>query len=169
MRAVALLGSDVQLAVVGPASDADHLEHLRELADRLLPGRVSFLGHLDTWATLSAVDVLAVPSHLEPFGRVAVEAHRAGVPVVAADAGGLREIVTHRQDGLLFPPHDERRLAEALDELLSDVSLGRQLARAGRTSAHRYDPETHAERMLHTLGELSGAHLDSRPVSGPGQ
>jgi glycosyltransferase involved in cell wall biosynthesis len=159
LRAVATLASPVQVAVVGSASEARYADHLREVADRLLPGRVHFLGERDTWAALSAMDVLAVPSHLEPFGRVAVEAQRAGVPVVVADAGGLPEIVTDRCNGLLFPPHDDRRLAAALGELLSGGSLVHRLVAAGIESAHRYDPELHADRMLATFFDLVGDDL----------
>jgi glycosyltransferase involved in cell wall biosynthesis len=67
----------------------------------------------------AAADVSVVPSREpEPFGRVAIEAMAAGVPVIAANHGGLSEIVSDGDSGLLVPPNDEQALADALSRMI---------------------------------------------------
>jgi glycosyltransferase involved in cell wall biosynthesis len=107
----------------GPAEAA-----ARALLDGAL--RVHWLGfRRDVAAVLKGMDVLAAPSHWEGFGLVAAEALAAGVPVVAADASSLREIVRDGREGLLVPPGDVEALAAAL------VRLGRDPAERGRMAA----------------------------------
>ncbi|HEX5017079.1 MAG TPA: glycosyltransferase, partial [Actinomycetes bacterium] len=89
------------------AASPDYRRQLRELADRAFPGRVEFAGMTDDpYAALAGFDVLVVPSRQEPFGRVAAEAQRLGVPVVAADRAGLLAVVTDGVSGLTYPPGD---------------------------------------------------------------
>ncbi|MCZ4313845.1 glycosyltransferase family 4 protein [Comamonadaceae bacterium G21597-S1] len=78
-------------------------------------------------------DLAVVPSkEPEPFGRVAIEAMAAGLPVVAAAHGGLREIVAHESTGLLVAPNSPTALAEALSKLLRSPELRRRMGMAGR-------------------------------------
>ncbi|HVG44323.1 MAG TPA: glycosyltransferase, partial [Longimicrobium sp.] len=103
-------------------------------ARALLEGapRVHWLGfRRDVAAVLKAMDVLAVPSHWEGFGLVAAEALAAGVPVVAADASSLPEIVRDGREGLLVPPGDVDALAAALVRLGRDPAERRRMGEAG--------------------------------------
>jgi glycosyltransferase involved in cell wall biosynthesis len=85
---------------------------------------------------LAACDVVVHASVLaEPFGRVLVEAMLAGRPVVATRAGGVPEVVTDGETGVLVPPGDARALTEALDALRRDPARVAQLARRGATHA----------------------------------
>jgi hypothetical protein len=78
---------------------------------------------------LAACDVVVHASVLaEPFGRVLVEAMLAGRPVVATRAGGVPEVVTDGETGVLVPPGDARALTEALDALRRDPARIAQLA-----------------------------------------
>lgn len=141
---------DGHLVVVGRAFEgtAAYVAALHELARSAAPGRVHFVGHVtNPWQALAAMDVLVVPSLAEPFGRVAAEGQRAGVPVLAARAGGLPEIVTDEHDGLLFPAGDHHALAGCLTRVLTDARLRARLAAAGKLSAARFDPDRHAARM----------------------
>ncbi len=67
-----------------------------------------------------AADVVAVPSHNESFGLVALEAQACGTPVVATDIGGLRTTVRNGVSGLLVPGHDAGQWAGALTRALAD-------------------------------------------------
>ncbi len=67
-----------------------------------------------------AADVVAVPSHNESFGLVALEAQACGTPVVATDVGGLRTTVRHGVSGLLVPGHGAEPWADALTHVLRD-------------------------------------------------
>jgi len=125
--AVAAALADAHLVLVGkgPAEAA---------ARALLDGapRVHWLGfRRDVAAALKAMDILAVPSHWEGFGLVAAEALAAGVPVVAADASSLPEIVRDGREGLLVPPGDVEALAAALVRLGRDPAERRRMGAAG--------------------------------------
>lgn len=112
--------------------------------------RVEFRGFReDVWDELARLDVLVHCSTIpEPFGQVVVEGMVAGLPVVAADAGGPAEIVTDGVDGLLVPPADVDGLAAAMRRLADDADLRSSLVAAARSSAARFSPESAAQTAL---------------------
>jgi glycogen(starch) synthase len=115
---------------------------LESLAAHLsLDGRVRFEGFVDEdrlRRLYAAADVVVVPSLYEPFGLVALESMASGTPVVAANTGGLREIVEHGVTGLRFVPGDPGSLARATIRVLNDRALATRLAGQARTAlAHR--------------------------------
>lgn len=88
---------------------------------------------LDAWRSCA---VAVVPSLWdEPFGMVALEAMAAGRPVVASDAGGLRDIVSDGQTGLLVRRGDPAAFAHALRRLCDDPELRARMGRAARRRA----------------------------------
>jgi glycosyltransferase involved in cell wall biosynthesis len=111
---------------------------------RWLENRVPFarfLGFLDpdTLAALYAcADLCVLPSFTETCGLVALEAMASGLPVVAADAGGLRESVRHGENGLLVAPDDAAAFAAAIIALVADRDRRQALgADARRTAMNR--------------------------------
>lgn len=87
----------------------------------------------DVEAVWEAADVVLVPStEPEPFGRVAIEAMAFGRPVIAAAHGGLLDIVTADDSGLLVPPRDAEALAAAMRRLATDAPLRERLGAAAR-------------------------------------
>lgn len=76
--------------------------------------------------------VLCMPTRVEPFGIVFVEALAHGLPVVASSIGALPDIVQDGETGLLVPPDDPSSLAEALDGLLSNPEMARRFGELGR-------------------------------------
>lgn len=142
-----------QAVVVGGAlfGEEAYEEGLHVLARELgLGGRVDFRGfRADVGAELDGLDVVVHASILpEPFGQVVVEAMAAGRPVVAPDAGGPAEILSHGFDGLLYPIGDEQALARALKQLAVDADLRQRLGAAARRSAAQYRPEVVAAQVL---------------------
>lgn len=115
-----------------------------EMRRRLIGvARVHWAGfRTDVPAVMRALDILAFPSTMEGFGLAAVEAMAAGVPVVAARAAALPEVVGHESEGLLVPPGDAGALAAALERLATDESLRRSLGRAGSARVDREFTET---------------------------
>ncbi|MBM4428730.1 MAG: glycosyltransferase family 4 protein [Chloroflexi bacterium] len=82
---------------------------------------------------MSALDVVVLASTSpEPFGRVLIEAMAAGKPVVATDAGGVREIVQDGVQGLLVPPGDAAALGRAIIEVLTRPEQAAAMGRAGQ-------------------------------------
>ncbi len=80
----------------------------------------------------AALDVFAMPSRTDSFGIVFLEAWANGLPVVAAAAGGVTEVVAHEERGLLVPFGDMNAIARALERLQVDAGLRLQLGAAGR-------------------------------------
>ncbi len=98
--------------------------------------RVRFLGFRDDITrVLAGSDLVLAPAINEGHGRVLVEAALAGVPVVAADSGGHREIVNDGEDGLLVPPDNAEAMAAAALSLLTDSHRSSRFAAAAREKA----------------------------------
>lgn len=154
LEAVALLrraGRDVRLTLCGSAF-AGYEWFERQLRGRAgdtdLVGAVRFVGYADPWEWFARSDVVVVPSLVEPFGNVAVQALLAGRPVVASRAQGLAEIVRDGETGLLVPPGDAAALAEAVATLLDDRARASALAEAGRwDAAERFGVQRYRAQM----------------------
>jgi len=135
--------------IVGSALFGEHAyaASLERLVGRLgLAGRVELRGFRDDVAAeLAAADALVHASVIaEPFGRVVIEGMAAGLPVVAAGAGGPAEVIADGVDGLLYPPGDADALAAAIARLAGDPALRGRLAAAGRLRARSFSPEAAA-------------------------
>ncbi len=95
-------------------------------------------------AALSELDVYALPSRFEGSPRTAVEAMRAGVPVVTTDADGCRDVVDHWVSGLTVPCDEPYALAAAVVTLLRDDALRERLVRGANARLHRFDERSMA-------------------------
>jgi phosphatidylinositol alpha-mannosyltransferase len=93
----------------------------------------------------------------ESFGMTLVEAMAAGVPVVASDIPGYREVVRNGIDGLLVPPGDASSLANALDRVAADPALADRLRTAGGQRARRFDWDT-------VVPEIEAAYVEAKAV-----
>jgi len=81
---------------------------------------------------LAAGQVFAMPSRSDSFGIVYLEAWSYGVPVIGADAGGVPDVITDGQDGLIVPFGDVATLASSIARLLDTPELRDRLGSAGR-------------------------------------
>ena len=97
-----------------------------------VPGALGFVSPDELERLYGRAAVVACPSHREGFGVVCGEAMAHGRPVVAADVGGLRDLVVHEETGLLVPPRDVGALRAALERLLANRELRRRMGEAGR-------------------------------------
>lgn len=120
--------------------DPAFVERLRRrVLDSGMDGRVRFSGpqsEADLARSYAAADVLVLPSRAETYGMVVAEALARGLPVVAAEVGGVPEALGHGADGarpgLLVPPGDPAALRDALRDWLEDAALRRRLRAAAR-------------------------------------
>lgn len=132
--------SDVVLTIAG---DGPELPVLRErITDLGLNGRIELLGRADrpTVARLmAAAEVVVVPSRVEPFGIVVLEAWRAGRPVVASNHGGISEFLTDGETGRLIDPFDRGAFGRVLDELLANPHMRRGLGEASRRAVPAFE------------------------------
>lgn len=123
-----------QFWVVGRGALHDELVEQARAAGCL--GSVRLTGFRTDCADLmNAIDVMALPSHREPFGLVYLEAAMLQKPVVACLAGGATESVSAGETGLLIPPRDAAALAGAVITLLEDRALAARLGVRGRERA----------------------------------
>ncbi|HYY07812.1 MAG TPA: glycosyltransferase family 4 protein, partial [Actinomycetota bacterium] len=90
---------------------------------------------------------VAAATGQESFGIALVEGMAAGLPVVATDIPGYREVVTDGVEGLLVPPRDPEALAAGLVRVLTDPELAVRLGRAGRERARSFDWSIVVERL----------------------
>jgi glycosyltransferase involved in cell wall biosynthesis len=122
---------DLIFIVVGDGEERTRLASLPSCAN------VRFVGYRRSASSLlSAFDILAVPSRYEAFGRAAVEAMLAGVPVVASAVQALPEVLD--QHAVFVPPEDAEALAAALLQLTEDEQARRALAGAARDRAEAF-------------------------------
>ncbi|HET7572563.1 MAG TPA: glycosyltransferase family 4 protein [Gaiellaceae bacterium] len=159
--AQAFPGGDETARVIGAplfgAGEERYERELRALAASLgCDGRVEFRGFRDDVAAeLSELDVLVHASTLpEPFGQVVVQGMAAGLPVVAAGAGGPAELIEHGVDGLLYPPGDADALAALLRDLRDDPELRGRLGAAARERAAEFRPARIASRLAEVYDSL---------------
>ncbi|HEY7069624.1 MAG TPA: glycosyltransferase [Acidimicrobiales bacterium] len=140
VQALSALPADVRLVLVGLGPlEAD----LRALVAREgLAERVTFAGSRDDVAALlPAFDVFALSSRYEGLPIALLEAMAAGRPCVATSVGGVPEVITDGEDGVLVPPDDPAALAAALTALLDDPARRTELGRraAARAEDFRLD------------------------------
>jgi len=125
--------------------------------DPELENSVTFLGMRSDMPELyAAMDVFVLPSHgREGVPRVLIEAATMGLPLVATNVRGCREVVIDGKTGLLVPPRDSEALTKAILRLLDDESLAKQLGRAAREHAlERFDEVVTFERIVSVYEHL---------------
>ncbi|HZQ87779.1 MAG TPA: glycosyltransferase family 4 protein [Acidimicrobiales bacterium] len=146
-------GRDVTAVVAGgeQAGYAGYAADLRRLRDSLgLAQTVTLSGHLDdTSGELARASLYVQPARWEGVPLAVLEAMAAGVPVVATDVGGIRDVIAPDVNGLLVPPDDPVAMAEAIAALLDDVDRAARLGAAGRRlTRERYTREGRELQMV---------------------
>lgn len=124
------------LLVIGDGPERDSLQEKAVCLG--LADRVVWLGsrtQKEVFEFYGAIDIFVMPSLYEGFGLTAAEAMAAGLPVVASDVEGLREVIEHEKTGYLFLAGDSRQLASRLLELLQSSGRARQMGQLGRERA----------------------------------
>jgi hypothetical protein len=131
IRAIArpsLRETTIRLKFFGAGSVADR-KRLRSLAKELdVSDRIEFVPHMANRAEIyGALDIVAVTSRAEAFGRIPFEATAAGRPVIYAASGGIVEYMVPGETGLSYEPGDIDELARNITTLNQDASLPERL------------------------------------------
>lgn len=148
MTALPASGCRVVTAIAGTGFEESRL---RELATSLgINDVVQLLGYRsDIPDLLDAADVFVMPSLSEGLPMAMIEAMLAGKPIVASDVGGIPELLSTTDVGILVPPRDPEGLANALGRVISDPELRRRLGSAARARAQtHFTSSAMADRYL---------------------
>jgi glycosyltransferase involved in cell wall biosynthesis len=150
LQALSKLTAPFECLILG---DGSHRAQCEKLCQKLrLEDRVKFVGHVphdQMRQYYLEASVLAMPSVWpEPFGMAGPEAMRYGLPVVAFDAGGIKEWLHDGHNGFLAPWMDTSAFAAHLQILLANKGLARTLGQNGMASVNRaYDSRSQAGRL----------------------
>ncbi len=149
-----VLFSDVHLLIVGDGPERAALERYRRLCH--IDDQVHFLGHRDDVARiLPHCQLLWLTSGYEGMPNAVMEAMASGLPVVATDIPGVRDLVVPGETGFLAPVGDRAALAKHAYRLLEDPLLARRLGAAGRERvAREFSVETMVARFASLYREL---------------
>jgi glycosyltransferase involved in cell wall biosynthesis len=140
--ASATVGAEDVVLLVGEGPERERLEQL--VRDRGL-ACVRFLGNRpDVPRLLAASDLFVLPSLWEGLPMALLEAMASGLPVIATDVAGSRQVVIGGESGRLIPPGDADALASAIRELIADEPARQRLGRAAR---QRVEAEFSATRQ----------------------
>jgi glycosyltransferase involved in cell wall biosynthesis len=140
------------------SDNRDYVPMLRRLVVELgLTDHVHFAGfRADMPAIYPALDIVVNAAWREAFGLVVVEAMACAKVVVGTDAGGIPEIITHGQDGFLFPPRDAEKLAAILLEVVRQPALRQTMGRAARqTVEQRFTLPIFARNVEQVYAEMA--------------
>ena len=99
--------------------------------------------------------IVIMPSRYEPFGLVAIESMATATPIVASDVGGLREIITHGEDGFLVAPNNVMGFVNIVSELLNNKQLTTEIGiRARKKIVRNFDQNLCYERTRNLFIDL---------------
>lgn len=167
------LRARVRVAILGGPSGSGlaRPEMLEELADEVgIADLVTFspptTRHmLAQW--YRSADLVVVPSHNESFGLVAIEAQACGIPVVAADVGGLPVAV---RGGVLVADHEPETWSRVIEDLLDDPERRAALGTIGVRHAAHFSWDRTAEELLSVYREaVASRHPARAPENAPGE
>ena len=122
----------------------------KQAAESGIESSVGFLGFVkDVPGLLDELDILVHASTTaEPFGQVVIEGMARGLPVIATNGGGVREIIVDGENGKLVPMGDAAAMAAAILALLADPAGAHQLGRAGYLRVHRHFTSEQTARKI---------------------
>jgi glycosyltransferase involved in cell wall biosynthesis len=126
-------GHHLHLVIAG---DGKEKHKLRRLAEAQLPERFHFTGEIprsEMFRYYSASDVFVFPGIRESLGMVFLEAQSCGLPVVAFDNAGVPDAVQNGRTGFLVPMYAAKPFADAIERLLKNKDLHRQMSRAAQS------------------------------------
>ena len=148
---------DARLALVGDGPHREDLE--KHFADT----HTNFVGYLageELGAAYASADAFVFPSRTETLGLVLLEAMAAGCPVVAANAGGIPDIVTSGENGYLFDPQDDGGAIAATQRLLDRGAERELMRRNARIEAEKWGWNAATRQLVDFYAEILSNDVD---------
>ncbi|MEM1278978.1 MAG: glycosyltransferase family 1 protein [Cyanobacteria bacterium P01_D01_bin.6] len=148
---------DARLALVGDGPHREDLE--KHFADT----HTNFVGYLageELGSAYASADAFVFPSRTETLGLVLLEAMAAGCPVVAANAGGIPDIVTSGENGYLFDPQDDGGAIAATQRLLDRGAERELMRRNARIEAEKWGWNAATRQLVDFYAEILSNDVD---------
>ncbi|MCJ7503503.1 MAG: glycosyltransferase family 4 protein, partial [Acidobacteriia bacterium] len=144
--------SEVKLIFIGGDRGTGALNRVQALARSLdLAECCQFLGPVYGEQKDQIVvdsDIFVLPSYAEGQPVAILEAMAAGLPIIASRVGAIPDVVRHDENGILFEPGDIPALSKAIERLVYDAQLRREMGERSRQLAHQYDVGPYVERLV---------------------
>jgi len=155
----------LRIVLLGEGRERPQLE--RQTARLGVQEQVLFAGfRSDVQSWIQACDVIVNPSLTEGMPNAVLEAMALGTPVVATAVGGVPDLITDQESGLLVVPGDPPALAGAVYSLWADSSLALRLAKNAQARVRDYSPEEQSRLLLDLYAKVLG--LPQGPSGGTG-
>lgn len=132
--------SDIHYALCGIGTEQEHLE---QLAEKLgISNQIHFLGFRKDVAELYKVaDIFTLPSYREGLSRSLMEAMASGLPCIASDIRGNRDLIENAKGGFLVPVGDVNKIAEKMELLAENAALRKKMAESNLERILNFDTE----------------------------
>jgi glycosyltransferase involved in cell wall biosynthesis len=151
-------GHNVHLEIVGKERYSGYLAHLEEYAEKLgIREKVTFAGWYPIdriWEAYYGSDIQILSSLGEGSPRVIVEGFARGLPLVCTSVGGCVDYLTHEKNTLFVPPKDPEAMADAVERLITDKVLRKQLIQGGYDVARSATFEIAGMQFIQEIEEL---------------
>lgn len=146
MRMILIKFPYVKLEIIGEGSLE---EKLKGLSKKLgISNSVNFLGKFkDVIPLYKRMDIFVLPSIFEGFGIVLLEAMASGIPVVATNIEGIKEVIVNEVSGLLVSPKNPSALADGIIRIIEDQKLREKLIDEGLKRAKLFDIHSHINSL----------------------
>lgn len=157
LEAVSLLKKEIPglcIIMAGPIMDQAYFGKLKQqIEDKHLDEQVKYIGMTrEPGKLMSCCDVVVLTTFCETFGLILAEAMRAGTAVIGTRAGGVLEIITDKETGLLYESGNAGELAQCLLNLHADPEIRDKLAAAGKKFADQmFNEKSHFEDLEQAL------------------
>lgn len=158
---------DFELWVVGPIQNERYFNWLMRRCSSSLKSKVKFFGHVSRAKLLqlySEADIFVLPSRMETFGIVILEAMASKLPVISTCVGAANELVRDYENGFLVPVGSSDVLRDRIESLLADRSLRQKMGDKNRELVReRYSEDANFSRILELYFSLFPRPRDSLP------
>ena len=140
--------------------DGELLNDLTEMASALgIKDHVKFLGwRPDVADVMATFDIFVLPSLNEGMGKVLVEAMAMAKPIIASNVGGIHDLITDGENGLLVSPADHEAIADAILSLYRDPAKTKRLCEKGKAIAAGYSADAMIQKIDHLYDEVISAY-----------
>ncbi len=139
--------TDIVAVFVGDGPMYEEIQHM--VHDKKLTNYIRFAGFRNDMENIYADSYLSViASENESLSFTAMDSLYHGIPVIASDVGGIPEVVTSHENGILFPVGDSKKLAQIIDTLLTQESFYLELKEKCNRYREKIDSEPHSAQKF---------------------